>query len=141
MVTVNRCLNSTGSTGSPWCVQYLSVISLPWISLTLSLKVSVSCSLVSDSLQPHGLKLTRLLCSWNSPCKDTGVGSHSLLQGVFLTQGLNLGLLHYRQILYHLRYQRSPLSNLSISIKCSNTAGIKARGQRLLFAWDLRPIH
>jgi len=39
-----------------------------------------------------------------SPGKKTGVGSHSLLQGIFLTQGLNLGLLYCRQILYHLKY-------------------------------------
>ena len=42
----------------------------------------------------------QLLCPWNSPGKNTGVGSHSLLQGIFLRQGLNLGLLHQRQILY-----------------------------------------
>ena len=46
-----------------------------------------------------------LLCPWNSPDKNTGVGSHSLLQGIFLTQGLNLDLLLCRQILYWLRYQ------------------------------------
>ena len=34
--------------------------------------------------------------------KNTGVGCHSLLQGIFLSQGLNLGLLHCRQILYHI---------------------------------------
>ena len=38
------------------------------------------------------------------------MGSHSLLQGVFLTQGLNLGPLYCRQILYHLNYQGSPIS-------------------------------
>ena len=43
--------------------------------------------------------------SWDSPGKDTGVGSHSLLQGIFLTQGLNLGLLNMKQILYCLSYQ------------------------------------
>ena len=43
-----------------------------------------------------------LLCPCTSPGKNTGVGSHSLLQGVFLTQGLKLGLPHCRQILYHL---------------------------------------
>ena len=42
--------------------------------------------------------------SWDSPGKDTGVGSHSLLQGIFLTQGLNLGLLNMKQILYCLSY-------------------------------------
>ena len=40
--------------------------------------------------------------------KNTRVGSHSLLQGFFLTQGSNLGLLHCRQILYHLSHQGSP---------------------------------
>ena len=50
------------------------------------------------------------LCSWNSPDKYTGVGCHFLLQGIFLTQELNLGLLHCRQILYQLSYQGSPQS-------------------------------
>ena len=40
--------------------------------------------------------------------KNTGVNSHFLLQGIFPTQGLNSGLLHYRRILYQLRYQGSP---------------------------------
>ena len=41
--------------------------------------------------------------TWNSPGKKTGVGSHSLLQGIFATQGLNPGLPHCRRILYHQR--------------------------------------
>ena len=45
------------------------------------------------SLWLHGLKPTRLLCPWGSPGKDTGVGCHFLLQGIFLTQGSNLRLL------------------------------------------------
>ena len=44
---------------------------------------------MSTSLQPHGLWPTRLLCSWDSPDKNTGVGCHALLQGIFPTQGLN----------------------------------------------------
>ena len=48
---------------------------------------------------------TRLLCLWNSTGKNTAVGSHSLLQGIFLTQESNLGLLHCRQILYRLSHQ------------------------------------
>ena len=43
-------------------------------------------------LWPHGLYPARLLCPWDSPGKNTGVGSHSLLQGIFLTQGSNPGL-------------------------------------------------
>ena len=92
-------------------------------------------SVVSDSLRPHGLyspwnspgqdtgvgSLSLLqgifptqgsnhgLCSpWNSPGQNTGVGSLSLLQWIFATQELNRGLLHCRQILYQLSYQRSP---------------------------------
>ena len=68
----------------------------------------VSCSVMSDSLQPHGQYPTRLLCPWNSPGKNTGAGYHSLLQRIFLIQRLNPGLLNCRQILYHLSYQGSP---------------------------------
>ena len=56
------------------------------------------------TLRPYGLQPTWLLCPWDSPGKSTGVGCHALLQGIFLTQGLNsdlLYLLHHRQILYH----------------------------------------
>ena len=67
-----------------------------------------SCSVVSDSLRPHGLYPTRLLCPWNSPGQSTGVGSHSLLQGILPTQGLNPGLLHCGWILYCLSHQGSP---------------------------------
>ena len=67
-----------------------------------------SVTQLSDSLQPHGLQPTRLLCPWNSPGKNTGVGSHSLVQAIFLTQGWNLCLLHCRQFLYRLSHQGSP---------------------------------
>ena len=46
---------------------------------------------------------------WNSPSKNTVVCDHSILQGIFSTQGSNLGLLHCRQILYHLSQQESPI--------------------------------
>ena len=57
-------------------------------------------SVVSDSLQPRGLRPARRFCAWDFPGKNTGVGCHFLLQGVFLTQGLNSCLLHCRRILY-----------------------------------------
>ena len=50
-------------------------------------------SVVSDSLGPHGLEPTRLLCPWNFPGKNTGVGCHFFFQGIFATQELNLCLL------------------------------------------------
>ena len=53
------------------------------------IKLCVSHSVVSDSLCPHGLQPARLLCSWDSPGKNTGVGCHFLLQEIFPTQGSN----------------------------------------------------
>ena len=52
------------------------------------------CSVLSNSLQPHGLYSARLLCPWDSPGKNTEVGCHALLQGIFSTQELNPGLLN-----------------------------------------------
>ena len=66
--------------------------------------VCVSRSVVSNSLRPHELQPTRLLCPWNSPGKNTGVGCHFLLQAIFPTQESNRGLLHCRQTLYCLSY-------------------------------------
>ena len=51
----------------------------------------------------------RILCPWNSPGKKIGVGCQSLLQEIFLTQGSNSGIPHYRQILYCLSHPRSPM--------------------------------
>ena len=67
--------------------------------LVLESVESVSRSVVSNSLGSHGLGPTRFLCPWDSPGKNTGVGCHSLLQGIFPAQGSNPGLLHCRQIL------------------------------------------
>ena len=64
---------------------------------------SRSCSVVSDSLLPHGL-----YSLWNSLGQNTGVGSLSLLQGIFPTHGSNSGLPHYRWILHQLSYMGSP---------------------------------
>ena len=69
----------------------------------------INCSVVSESLQAHGLQPSRLLYPWDSPSKDIGVESHFLLQGIFSTQGSNPGLLHCRRILYHLTHQGSPV--------------------------------
>jgi len=50
-----------------------------------------------------------LYSPWNSPGQNTGVGSLSLLQGIFTTQGLSPGLPHFRQILSQLSHKRSPI--------------------------------
>ena len=71
---------------------------------------NISYIYISNSLRPYGLEPTRLLCPWgfSSVHGDTGVGCLFLLQGIFLTQGLNLGLPHCRQTLNPLSHQGSP---------------------------------
>ena len=64
---------------------------------------SESCSVMTDSLQPHGL-----YSLWNSPGQNTGMGSPSLLQGISPTQRLNPGLPRCRWILYQLSQEGSP---------------------------------
>ena len=77
----------------------------------------VSHSVVSNSLRPNRLWPTRLLCPWDSPGKNTGVGSHSLLQGIFPTQDSNPSFQHCRQILYHLSHTREvPISSITWSL-------------------------
>ena len=70
----------------------------------LKVKVAQSCL----TLQSHGLQPVRLLCPWNSPAKNIGVGSHSLLQRIFLTQGSNPNLLHWQVDSLPLSHQGSP---------------------------------
>ena len=74
-----------------------------WGYLRLYLYESESRSVVSDSLWPHGL-----YSSWNSPGQNTGVGSLSIPQGIFPTQGSNPGFSHCRWILYQLSHKGSP---------------------------------
>ena len=70
---------------------------LKWVAYP---KWSGSSSVMSDSSWPHGL-----YSPWNHPVQNTGVGSLSLLQGIFPTLGSNPGLPHYRQILYQLSHK------------------------------------
>ena len=88
---------------------------------------SVSNSVVSNSGRPRGLQPSRLLYLWNSPGKNTGVGSHSHLQRIFLTQASKPVLLHCRQILYHLSHQGNLSRSLITKIrsKTSTVARLK----------------
>ena len=83
-----------------WCLsQILKVLlrslhsGLSVLQRCVSSSLSESRSVASDSLWPRGLQPTRLLCPWNSSGKNTGVGCHALLHGIFPTQGSNPGLL------------------------------------------------
>ena len=75
---------------------------LPFKTVVQSKKkgnVAHSCPILCDPMD----------CSlWNSPGQNTGVGSHSLLQGIFPTQGSHPCLPHCRRILYQLNYKGSP---------------------------------
>jgi len=76
--------------------EYSRVVKVKVIQLCLTLCNPMDCSPPGSSV--HG----------DSPDKNTGLGSHSLLQEIFPTQESNLSLLHYKQILYHLSHQESP---------------------------------
>ena len=75
----------------------------------VKMKVNQSCLTLCDS---HGL-----YSPWNSPGQNTGVGSLSLLQGIFPTQGSNPGLPHCRWILYWLSHKGSPYLLTNYSLK------------------------
>ena len=69
-----------------------------------------SCSVAKLCLilQPHGLQHATLLCPWDFPGKNTGVGCHFLLQGIFLTQGSHLHLLPWQGDSLPLSHMGSP---------------------------------
>ena len=76
--------------------------------ITVSL-VTQSCPTLCD---PTDCRLPGSSVHGDSPGKNTGMGCHALLQGIFATQGLNPGLPHCRRVLYYLRHQGSPPSHL-----------------------------
>ena len=63
---------------------------------------------LSYSLHKYTGHIYTLYSPGNSPGQNTGLGCHSLLQGIFPTQGSNAGLLHCRQILYQLSHEGNP---------------------------------
>ena len=81
-------------------------LTLSFLTVERKWKWKWSCSVVSDSLWPYGVKPTRLLCPWVFPGKNTEVGCHFLLQGIFPTQGSNSVLPHCGQNLHRLSYER-----------------------------------
>ena len=92
------------------------ILTLELLNVLHNLKCAVhACSVVSDSFWPYGLYSARLLCPWNFPSKNTGMGCHFLLQGIFPTQGSNLCLLY----LLHWPKDSLPLCHLgSPNLKC-----------------------
>ena len=86
--------------------QLLVVAGMMMTGLCVHESESESCSVMFNSLWPQGL-----YSPWNSLGQNTGVGSLSLLQGIFPAQESNWSLLRCRQILYQLSYQGSPVCN------------------------------
>ena len=107
-------LESTSSPGFYYCtnkdqkILFLSSLKIfnidVWLYRLLNKLLQWKCQLISH-VWLFATPWTGLLCPWNFPGKNTGVGCHFLLQWIFPMQGLNLGLLHYRQILYCLSHQ------------------------------------
>ena len=104
-----------------------------------SVLVTQSCVALRDPVDC----VARFLCPWDSVGKNTGVGCHFLLQGILLTQGSNLGLLHCRQILYHLSHQGNrkkrgisalPLPSSAGSLESPTAAGGGPVRQRTMCA-------
>ena len=96
---------------------------------------SESHSVVSDSLRPHGL-----YTPWNAPGQNTRVGSLSLLQGIFPTQGSNPGLLYCRWILYQLSHKGSPWIETSYTLGCS-LLSVAYLAHIYMFNYDPNTVH
>ena len=124
-------------------LQNFQVMKGAYMFTSIYIHESESRSVMSDSLRPHGL-----YSPWNSPGQNTGVGSLSLLQGIFPTQGSNPGLLHCRQILYQLSYKGSPRRLGWVAYPFSsrsswprNLTGVSCIAGGLFINWAKREAH
>ena len=107
-VIFTELLLHTRLCGQLWGAEYKGSSLLEpgfWARFAVLCSVAQSCP---TFVTPMGCSLPGSSVLGDSPGKNTGVGCHALLWGLFPTQGLNPGLLHYRQILYHMSHQRSP---------------------------------
>ena len=100
--------------------------------IIFSIKYKKLKSVMSDSSRPHELVPTRLLCPWDFPDKDTGVGCHFLLQGIFLTQRLNPCLLGHWQVS---SLPLAPLGKLFKKLRGFNFGGLQN-----LFFWTPKSL-
>ena len=118
---VSSCLLSWTLTEDPrrLRIQMKPAVHIIHPKLKLRAQWWFSGSVVSNPLWPHGLQPARLLCPWDFLGKNTGVSYRFLLQGIFLTQGLNPRLLHWQADSLPLSHQGSPkISNWDLA-NCS----------------------
>ena len=107
---------------------------------SVRIKVLVAQSFMSDCLQPHGMQPTRLHCPWNSPGKNTRVGSHFLLQRIFPTNWLKphlLSFLHWQAWSLPLEPPGKPSIRLAVTKRIRNNMlpGIFSSIQSLSHVW------
>ena len=123
--TPYSCLENSMDRGAWWATAHGGAKSQTWLNepfghTCLSYFISLSYLLHTIKFispaqtfplnsRPQGLQPARLLCPWNFTGKNTRVACHFLLQGTFLTQKLNLYLLHWQVDSLLLSYLRSPL--------------------------------
>ena len=104
-----------GESGGEWTCMAKSLrcslesVSTLLISYCRCLVAKLCLSCVMTLLRAHGQQPARLLSPWDFPGKNTGVGCHFLLQGIFPTQGLNPSLLHWQSDSLPLSHEDSPL--------------------------------
>ena len=100
-----------------------------------------------SDVQPYGLQPATLLCSWDSPGKNTGVGCHALLQGIFQAQGLKLYLsflLHWQTGSLLLVTPGKPTLHLclymnrNLKFNMCETELLRLSSQIILFHWSKR---
>ena len=115
----------------PFLILYRSGGNYKCVLILACMCARTHASVVSNSLQSHGLQL---LCSWNFPGKNTGMVCYSLLQGISPSQGLNLGLLYCRQILYHLSHQVLKIK-LSFLTKFQNNNNQSYKHRQKMARW------
>ena len=97
-----------------------------YICMGVYVCIYICACVLSDSscvqfFMTYGLLPARLLCPWDSPGKNTRVGCHALLQGIFPTQESNsylLHLLHYRRVHYPLGHLGSPYTYKCVFCVC-----------------------
>ena len=87
---------------------FMHMIQYYWYYYNMTVFLLVT-QLRQTLLQPHGLWLAGLLCPWVFPGKNTGVGCHIFLQGIFPNQGSNLCLLYWQADSLLFSHQGSPI--------------------------------
>ena len=98
------------------------------VSMCVCVCVYVLIPQSCPTLWCQGLQSARLLGPWDFPGKNTGVGSHSLLQGIFPTQGSNPGLLHCRQIFFTIWVTREAQQSLYSLWKHESSSSAESEG-------------